>query len=311
MKRLLSLMLAALLCVCCGAAFAESAAVKADYVGYWELESMSLFGISMDKADLDYNVVVNIHEDDTLLLAMDDTFAVVPVTYADEACTVAMGEEELMLLRIDAEDKLNMTLVVEGISMEMKLVRSKLPALDEAFTPYMGEWKLDHVSLAGRAMTAEDIGRVDLFAYEDGYGALVTEGEYMTFRLQDTGGAVYMYDTDELLFPMKINENDQLCCSIAAEGLTMDIVLNRAGKESAGAAERPEAELASPAEDQKYVVVTADRGTIRTEASISAEMIATAYKGEGFPYVDENADWYIVEVNGRTGYIHKGVSGIQ
>ncbi|MBQ8555864.1 MAG: SH3 domain-containing protein [Clostridia bacterium] len=60
-----------------------------------------------------------------------------------------------------------------------------------------------------------------------------------------------------------------------------------------------------------YVVVTADSGKIRTEASISGGLIKTAYKGETFVYVDEITDWYIIEVDGRTGYIHKGVSAIE
>lgn len=246
MKKLLSLMLALVLCMGCCAAFAETAAARADFVGYWELESMSLFGISLDKAELDYTVVVNIHEDDTMLLAMDDTFAVTSVTYADGVCTAAMGEEAPMPLSIDAEGRLNMTMTVEDISMDLKLARSTVPALDAAFAPYIGEWNLDHVSLMGMTLTAEDMGQIDLIAYEDGYGALVMEGEIMAFQLQNAGGVVSMYDTEAMTYPMTINENGQLCFTIAAEGISMDIVMNRTGAavEAAPAAEETAAEPA-------------------------------------------------------------------
>lgn len=60
-----------------------------------------------------------------------------------------------------------------------------------------------------------------------------------------------------------------------------------------------------------YVVITADSGKIRTEASISGGLIKTAYKGETFELIEQSGDWYIVNVNGRTGYIHKGVAAIQ
>lgn len=60
-----------------------------------------------------------------------------------------------------------------------------------------------------------------------------------------------------------------------------------------------------------YVVITADSGKIRSEASVSGGLIKTAYKGEAFELVEETADWYVVMVDGRTGYIHKGVAAIQ
>lgn len=59
------------------------------------------------------------------------------------------------------------------------------------------------------------------------------------------------------------------------------------------------------------VVITADSARIRTEQSISGGLIKTAYKGESFPCIGETNDWYVIEVNGRTGYVHKGVSAIQ
>lgn len=60
-----------------------------------------------------------------------------------------------------------------------------------------------------------------------------------------------------------------------------------------------------------YVVVTADSGRIRAEASLSGELIKTAYKGETYKLIERSGDWYIIEVNGRTGYLHTGVSAIK
>lgn len=59
------------------------------------------------------------------------------------------------------------------------------------------------------------------------------------------------------------------------------------------------------------VVITADSGKIRTEASISGGLIKTAYKGETFELIEQSGDWYVVKVDGRTGYIHSGVAKIQ
>lgn len=60
-----------------------------------------------------------------------------------------------------------------------------------------------------------------------------------------------------------------------------------------------------------YVVVTADSGKIRTEPSISGGLIKTAYKGETYELIEESGDWYVIDVDGRTGYLHTGVAEIQ
>jgi len=70
-------------------------------------------------------------------------------------------------------------------------------------------------------------------------------------------------------------------------------------------------DIAAPDAPEKTVVVTGDSAKIRTEASVSGGLVKTATKGETFPYVSETGDWYVIDVNGRTGYIHKGVSVIK
>ena len=61
----------------------------------------------------------------------------------------------------------------------------------------------------------------------------------------------------------------------------------------------------------RYVVITSASGKIRTEASLSANLIKTAYHGERYEFISQEGDWYVVKVNGRVGYIHKGVAAIQ
>lgn len=98
--------------------------------------------------------------------------------------------------------------------------------------------------------------------------------------------------------------------SFRVDGITEEDM--RAAAEAAAAARaEAEAQAAAEAAAQKYVVITADSGKIRTEASISGGLIKTAYKGESYVLRREEGDWYVVEVDGRTGYIHSGVAEIQ
>ncbi|MBQ8555095.1 MAG: SH3 domain-containing protein [Clostridia bacterium] len=74
--------------------------------------------------------------------------------------------------------------------------------------------------------------------------------------------------------------------------------------------DEPDSAQEAPAQVD-YVVVTADSGKIRTEPSISGGLIKTAYKGETYELIEESGDWYIIDVDGRTGYLHTGVAEIQ
>ena len=59
------------------------------------------------------------------------------------------------------------------------------------------------------------------------------------------------------------------------------------------------------------IVITANSAKIRTEASISAGLVKTAYKGESFTLLGESGDFYQISVNGKTGYVHKDVCKIK
>lgn len=98
--------------------------------------------------------------------------------------------------------------------------------------------------------------------------------------------------------------------SFRVDGVTEED-MRTAAEATAEAAAAAKAEAEVQAAMTKYVVITADSGKIRTEASISGGLLKTAYKGEAFPLQNESGDWYIVDVDGRTGYIHKGVAAIQ
>jgi len=65
-----------------------------------------------------------------------------------------------------------------------------------------------------------------------------------------------------------------------------------------------------------YIVVDAtnatvrDRAAIRFEPSISADLLAYAYTGETFRLLNVIPNWYVIDVNGYTGYINQGVAKI-
>lgn len=63
-------------------------------------------------------------------------------------------------------------------------------------------------------------------------------------------------------------------------------------------------------QNRTFVVVTANTCRIRGSASISGRELATARKGDRFVLIREEGDFFVVEINGTEGYIHKGVAEI-
>lgn len=62
---------------------------------------------------------------------------------------------------------------------------------------------------------------------------------------------------------------------------------------------------------QKYVVITNSSANVRSGPGGDYDKVTTARQGDTFPLIGEDGNWYIIDVNGRTGYVTKSLSAIQ
>lgn len=62
---------------------------------------------------------------------------------------------------------------------------------------------------------------------------------------------------------------------------------------------------------QKYVIITNSSANIRSGPGGDYAKIITAKQGDTFPLISEDGNWYIISVNGQTGYVTKSLSAIQ
>ncbi len=60
-----------------------------------------------------------------------------------------------------------------------------------------------------------------------------------------------------------------------------------------------------------YVIIANASANIRSGPDGSAAKITTAAYGEAFPFLGEEGNWYIIDVDGRTGYVVKNLSALQ
>lgn len=61
----------------------------------------------------------------------------------------------------------------------------------------------------------------------------------------------------------------------------------------------------------QYVIITNSSANIRSGPDGSAAKLITAKQGDTFPLIGEDGNWYIIDVNGQTGYVTKSLSAIQ
>ena len=68
---------------------------------------------------------------------------------------------------------------------------------------------------------------------------------------------------------------------------------------------------AEQAAAQKYIVITNSSANIRSGPGGDYDKLTTARQGDTFPLIREEGNWYVIDINGQTGYVTKSLSAIQ
>lgn len=85
----------------------------------------------------------------------------------------------------------------------------------------------------------------------------------------------------------------------------------------APAVQAPDTEAAAeetPAEEdaaQKYVVITNSSANIRSGPDAGTAKVKTGLKGDRFPLLGEENNWYKIDVDGKTAYVSKGLTTVE
>lgn len=61
----------------------------------------------------------------------------------------------------------------------------------------------------------------------------------------------------------------------------------------------------------KRVVISHASAHIRAAADVNSDKLLTAYQGDSFDHYGEDGSWYIINVNGQTGYVSKSLTELQ
>lgn len=208
-RKTLAALLAALLMLLAGAVAEETATdAAALFRGNWELYSISLMGVTLNRSELSYNVVCNIHEDDTAAFALGESYFVAPVSYEADACLLHEGSE-VTRLTLDEEGLLCLTMTSDGVKMYLRMQRAAASGPSAEIAPMVGRWELESAAAMGLHLTEADVGAVTATIYPDHYGLLELNGELLGLWLQVGSDGVTMLE-DGVYSPVYIDAAGRL-----------------------------------------------------------------------------------------------------
>lgn len=131
-------------------------------------------------------------------------------------------------------------------------------------------------------------------------------------------GTCYGDAMGTLVFRMTCAKADAQACTEQFAGIVGSISRDAAAaaKAAAEAKAKAEAEAKAAAEAKAKaeeaakprITITADSARVRTEPSLSGGLIRQVKKGETFVLLGESGDFYKIEIDGKTGYVAKGVA---
>lgn len=226
-KRTLTALLAVLLMLLAGAVAEEAPAGAESFRGNWELYSISLMGVTLKRSELSYNVVCNIHEDDTAAFALGDSYFVAPVSYEEGACLLHDGSD-VTRLTLDEEGLLCLTMTSDGVKMNLRMQRASASEPAAEIAPMVGQWELESATAMGLHLTQEDTGAVSVTIYPDHYGVLQLGGESLGLWLQAENGAVVMLE-EGVRSPVHIDAAGRMVISRqeSPDGAVITLMLRR------------------------------------------------------------------------------------
>ena len=128
----------------------------------------------------------------------------------------------------------------------------------------------------------------------------------LTHYYRGTGFLLLLESKDEAYQSKLMEVASEVAMSFRIDGVTEEEMAT-----DAEAARIAAEEAAAKAATQKYIVIKNGTANIRSCPSSDYDRITTAKQGDVFPLMGEAGTWYMIEVNGQTAYVSKGLCEIK
>lgn len=223
MKKLMAILLALVLCLGMCTANAEEK-VDPAYVGAWDIYSVTLFGFTLMKEDLDWTMNLFIYENGDCFMLKDELVAGTKLIKSGSTYMM-QGDGAPYPLVLDENGHLCMEMTTEDMTMDVVMAKTEMVVSpSEKVRAFAGQWKMKYVDLWGMQFTEEELGEVRMTIYESGCGTLSLDGDLTGFRMAEKDGVVYMMD-NEVAYALELTEEGLVTFEMESEGITMKFVM--------------------------------------------------------------------------------------
>ena len=220
MKKLVSLMLAALMLFAMVPAVAESIPT-----GTWYLVEIIREGESVNPSMIDLSASVVLNEDGSarLLSTYGEETEEISAVWAADGNQITVTEEDGEETKFDLEgDRLNMK-QVDGIMSfsqdpEAPSILAIHPVTAESEEDFLGNWTVAQVGVMGSLMYAENVGISRSLVIEPGQAAVSYDGETVTGPTVLQDGQLKIVYSDGSERTIVLNDNGQLSETMDSAG---------------------------------------------------------------------------------------------
>ena len=223
MKKLMATLLALVLCLGLCTANGEEK-VDPAYVGAWDIYSVTLFGFTLMKEDLDWSMNILIYGNGDCFMLQDELVAGTKV-FKSGSTYMMQGNGVSYPMVLDENGYLCMKMTMDGTTMDVVMTKTEMVVSpSETVRAIAGQWKMKYMDLWGVQLTEEDLGEVRMTIYESGYATLGLDGELSSFRMAEKEGVVYLMDNEDA-FALELTEEGLVTFELESEGIAIKFVM--------------------------------------------------------------------------------------
>lgn len=209
------------------------------YMGFWELQSIAILGMTMEAEQLSYHFTCYFHEDDMVTWVLDDEYMIAPVTWESGACVIRSTTGPIAVT-MDGQGCLCMTLESGRMTMDMRLRRGTPPVPAAEAAPMVGTWAITSAEYRGVLLAGDTLEGSALTVYPDQYGVMTLMGDQRSIRLDVRGGELMLID-DPLSHPVVMESSERAVIRLQEsqnDEETITLTLARTGGAEAAAASK-------------------------------------------------------------------------
>lgn len=221
MKKFLTMILLAAMCLGLMMGSAQAGYWLEEYIGYYELQNVAIGSFTLGPSDVGFDMSAVVHEDGVIIITMDqDLIAEYIDGYASRRF---IGDAEARLdLFLDDQGRLHIRDGKDYDAIDYRLRRAEIADVEAPMATYVGDWRVT-------ADDAKKYGDVTMTIFKDGYGIIYSGTGPIPVCLGMKDGEVCLVSETGVFMPLTQEANGAISFTLEqADGTQETLHVKRA-----------------------------------------------------------------------------------